>query len=340
MPKSYSVSQAVNRFKEHYGARLAGVSLTFIKHHDLKLGIAIRSKDLRPDNYPMILSHGQRTADIIVLTHGLSDSPQYMLAIGKRFYRQGLNVILPLLPGHGLKDPDRAMEDRFLDDKWRQEIDLAVEVAHLLGDRVSLGGFSTGGALSLNKLLRDPKNIKGGLFLFSAALDLGSLIEYLSGVLGFRYILQSYLRVKDGVVAGTGLNPYKFPRLPKFAGPELGQIIVENEKFLKQWENVGKKITNPVFAAHSVHDKTVKIAGLLEVLKNHVNKGQACVISQNVSHSELVLAEDIPTGKANLKADKANPQFDWMMENAIHFFKKNVSFASNIAKNRNQSKES
>ena len=77
--------------------------------------------------------------------------------------------------------------------------------------------------------------------------------------------------------------------------------------------NHGEKISNPVFAAHSLHDARVKIAGLLEVLKNHVEKGVACIISENVSHSELVLAERIPP-------DKANPLIDWMMLNAIQFF--------------------
>ena len=49
------------------------------------------------------------------------------------------------------------------------------------------------------------------------------------------------------------------------------------------------------------------------MLKNHVEKGVACIISENVSHSELVLAERIPP-------DKANPLIDWMMLNAIQFF--------------------
>ena len=39
---------------------------------------------------------------MIVLIHGITDSPYYMEAIGKQFYAKGYNVVLPLLPAHGL----------------------------------------------------------------------------------------------------------------------------------------------------------------------------------------------------------------------------------------------
>ena len=183
MPETNPISEAFEKFKNHYAARLGQVEVAtdLPKIPEIKAPFIVKSAKLKDVNYPTIFSQGQRTSDVIVLTHGLSDSTHYMLAIGKRFYQHGLNVVLPLLPGHGLKDPDKAMEDRNLDVKWRQEIDHAVDVGLLLGDRISLGGFSTGGALSLNKILRDPNNIKGILFIFSAAIDLGFLIETSSG---------------------------------------------------------------------------------------------------------------------------------------------------------------
>ena len=52
---------------------------------------------------------------------------------------------------------------------------------------------------------------------------------------------QVYLKLKDGVIAGTGPNPYKYPKLPKFAGLELGQIINENEDLLKNLEVADQK---------------------------------------------------------------------------------------------------
>jgi hypothetical protein len=203
-----------------------------------------------------------------------------------------------------------------LDSKWKETIDSAVEVAHQLGNRVSVGGFSTGGALSLNKILREPASVDGGLFLFSAAIDLGLVDEFAR--VGF---LQTIVKLVSGKVKGIGPDPYKYPELPKNGGIELSQIIQENDDLWK-----GRKISQPVFAAHSMHDETVKLKGVLELLEDHVEKGVAFLISQQVSHSNLVLENDIQLQdmgeKAEYKQPKANPMFDSMMEDAVRFFRK------------------
>src|SRR5262249_20793557 len=159
-----------------------------------------------------------RTADAIVLIHGLSDSPFYMDAIGRAFYAAGCTVILPLLPAHGLKDPDHAMEDGDLAEKWKLMTDQAVAVAHQLGDRVSVGGFSTGGALSVNIALRHPEQIDGGIFLFSAALNVGEMNQLAGRSL---LIAPALARREDGDYRGDGPNPYKYPVFTLFGGLQL-----------------------------------------------------------------------------------------------------------------------
>jgi pimeloyl-ACP methyl ester carboxylesterase len=331
MPESPQLKPALDKFTDHYADRLAPVEPAYQDVLGIK-AFVVKSGQLRENNYPMIIHHGEKTRDVIVLTHGLSDSPYYMQAIGERFYQAGLNVVLPLLPGHGLTDPDKAMEDRSLDQDWRDELDQAVEVALLLGDRVSLGGFSTGGALSLNKLLRPPRKVEGGLFLFSAAVDMGSLVETASDVPFVRWVAQSILIWRDKVISGLGPNPYKYPKLANFAGLELGQIINENEDYLTQLAKDDKKIPNPVFAAHSVHDARVKIAGLLDLFEKHLQHGLAWIISEKVRHEEVVLANRIDLLPDYLRLEEfkdtktpmANPKFDLMMAAAIQFFKKSL----------------
>ena len=84
-----------------------------------------------------------------------------------------------------------------------------------------------------------------------------------------------------------------------------------------------------MFAAHSIHDETVKIEGVLELLEEHVEKGAAFIVSQQVSHSSLVLEndielEDVP-GFPDFEQPRANPMFEWMMDNAIRFFDRDIS---------------
>ena len=310
------IQEAIQLFSKHYSDRLGSVQQSNLDDSTVKEHLYFSSDKLKPENGPRILSHGKPMDNIIILTHGLTDCPFYVLAIGKHFYNIGYNVILPLLPAHGLKAPDDALEDKDLDKKWRTTIDNAVEVAQKIGGRISIGGFSTGGALSLNKILRDPEAIKGGLLLISAALSIGSANESLSR-LGF---LQAFAKITDGENKGIGPNPYKYPQLPNFAGIELGQIINENNNLLGK-----QKVTQSVIAIHAVLDETAFLSGITDFLKDHVEHGTAMLVSEGVAHDTLPLEEDIIQDESmtefTIYPSKANPQFAWMMKGVLDFFK-------------------
>ena len=134
---------------------------------------------VRDGCHPRIMEHEGPTAKAIVLIHGLTDSPYFMTAIGDYFFRNlGYNVYLPLLQCHGLKEP-KGMEGVTLDE-WKANVNFAVDIAASKAHQVSIGGLSTGGALSFYTAVKNPK-INGTLYLFSAALDLAGGI---SGVVG------------------------------------------------------------------------------------------------------------------------------------------------------------
>lgn len=306
-------------FKIHYQDRLGqtevhpleieGVAKAFILHHPL----------LKPGNGPRLFLHHETREDVVVLTHGLSDSPYYVQAVAQRFYAAGCHVVLPLLPAHGLIDPNDAMKDTTLNEQWQATIDHAVETATYLGKRISIGGFSTGGALSLNRILRNPAPINGGLFLFSGALSIGGLAE-MAGRLGF---IQSITRITDGNVVGIGRDPYKYPMLPSFAGIELIQIIHQNQALSE-----GMKLSHPVFAAHSVHDNTAQLGGLLRFMEEKVEKGATMIISAQVSHASVPLQREVTINPKETLGPEfpppANPMFDWMMDGAVRFFRKEI----------------
>ena len=163
-----NLNATIDIFQGNYQQRFSDTQILKIKNENgIHRQFQIKSSLLKKGNYPTIFYHGKKTKDVIILAHGLSDSPYYMKAIGRVFYEAGLNVILPLMPAHGLKEPDKAMEDSNLDNKWRNEMERSVALAELFGSRISLGGFSAGGALCYNYVLRHPAKIQGGLFLFS-----------------------------------------------------------------------------------------------------------------------------------------------------------------------------
>lgn len=322
-----------NQFQESY-SHLKSVTSKASTDEDGVQCYFIESPDLRPGNGPRILHHGKKTGHVIVLTHGLSDSPRYMEDVGKCFYKAGLNVILTLLPGHGMNDPDEAFEDKDLDTYWRQTIDRAVALAASFGDVISIGGFSTGGALSYNRLLRDLKDgkkiINGGLFLFSAAIELVPLGEFIVNIAP-----AALLKALDGVLKGVGPDPYKYPDLPKFGAKELDDIIDENSRLSE-----GKELEQPVFAAHCLWDDVADVHGVLKLLKNNAKTSSAFIIGEkierpkiedkdtptklvNVAHSTLPVKTPIVL-KENLGQVGPNTQFDQMMSAALGFFDEHV----------------
>jgi alpha-beta hydrolase superfamily lysophospholipase len=134
-----------------------------------------RSPAPDPDNKPFLLLHSGRTRHSILMVHGLTDSPHSMRELARMFHARGYNVAAVLLPGHGTRPQDLF---RVTLKEWREETDFGLAVAAALGQKVSLAGFSTGGALALDALRRGcagpaPCDF-ADVFLFTPALKLVS----------------------------------------------------------------------------------------------------------------------------------------------------------------------
>lgn len=320
-PARASWEEATATFRTHYTERLGEVG---VERRPIDGGeeIALTSPLLRgPGNQPVLLLHEGPTRDVVVLIHGLTDSPYYMRAIADRFFAAGANVVLPLLPAHGLLEPDEAFEDRHLADKWKACTRHAVDVAVLLGDRVSIGGLSTGGALSVHAALTDPERLNGGVFLFSAALSVGGFNEF-AGRLGF--LFGPIARAQDRGLKGVGPNPYKYPQFSSHGGLQLTHLIREINK---RESKAGPR--QRVFAVHSIHDEAAFPKGLGRLLRSEGVQGVAVVAARNpaIEHASLVLEHDIEldpeliTTKKPPPTPRANPVFDNMMNLAITFFR-------------------
>ncbi len=335
-----------NAFASHYDDRLGGAGTAPVMLSEVKQavptqlpGYYYQHPKLREGNGPRILYHGDTTQDVIVLTHGFTDSPFYMQDVATRFFEVGCNVILPLLPAHGLKEPDEAIRQEELDNRWRNTVDASVAVARLLGQRVSIGGFSTGGVLSLNKILRHSEMIDGGLFLFSAALSLGRLADKVGNSEIAEWVVGFFL--DRTAVIGKGPDPYKYPILPASVASEVVEIIQEGNAILQNIET----LPHPVFAAHSQHDETAEIQGVIDFLSQHVSPEKQLFFSiadKKVMHATLPLKTAVPIDltlvapnekspkQRKIKQDDwlkhvaANPHFEEMMNKAINFFQQKV----------------
>ncbi len=314
-----SWDEAIDGFRGHYAERLGEVGVV---RRPIEGGeeINLTSSLLRgPGNEPTLLLHAESRRDVVVLIHGLTDSPYYMRAIADRLFADGANVVLPLLPAHGLIEPDAAFEDKALAAKWKNSARHAVDVAVLLGDRVSVGGLSTGGALSVYLGLTEPERVNGGLLLFSAALSVGGFNQF-AGSLSF--LFGPIAKAQDRNLQGVGPNPYKYPQFSSYGGLQLTHLIRDINRLEK-----GVGLTQRVFAVHSIHDEAAFPDGLGRLLRTEGTRGVAVVVAYNppIEHASLVLERDIELDAAYVSEDdpppvpKANPAFESMMDLALTF---------------------
>lgn len=266
---------------------------------------------------PRKMVHPGGSDRAIVLLHGLTDSPYAMLAIGEYFYKNlGYNVFLPLLQCHGLKRPGKMIGVSLAE--WKRNVEFAVESAADKSATVSIGGFSTGGALGFYFAATDSR-ITGDLYLFSAAFGLyggpGSIfsraVEYL--------LTKPLLHLFTLPTPLIGVNPYRYARVPFNSVRELVALMWENNSLLQKFKKK-KKFKKRIFSAWTAADRVVSVDAIKDFAKVAAS-GRYFPFEigeeKNVHHACLILADPIyeegsPPGSDPL--EMPNPCFDEMMD--------------------------
>ena len=212
------------------------------------------------DNLPFILVHGAKTRKTVLMIHGLTDSPWYMRELGEILYRQGYNVVSVLLPGHGTKPEDLTTATKA---EWRKEVDRGLGIAAGLGEQVSLAGFSTGGALSLDALRRHPRLKADKLFLFSPALAINES-EQTSVFLGCQSLwLTTKIKGDYKEPAETAeVSPYNYTKMAINGVCQLNELIGDNNDGRAEILDSLRAAGTPVFAVESEADATVSPAAV------------------------------------------------------------------------------
>ena len=280
------------------------------------------SEFIREGCHPRIAKHSGSVDQSVVLVHGLTDSPHYMMEIARFFHESlGYNVYIPILQCHGLKQP-KGMEGVNVEE-WKKNVRFAVEQAALDTPKVSIGGLSTGGTLSVYTASYHA-SVNGALFLFSAALDLagGLLGEVKERIL--RTPLVDFVDAEDRNRSLIGENPYRYNRIDKGAARQLAYLMKEIDRMIKK-RNLGNLLNIPAFAAHSESDTTASIEGIKKLKALYTSQKftfQSFPKKMEVSHASLVLKHPIyKKGQYGIgePLEKANPFFDDMMESIRAF---------------------
>ena len=104
--------------------------------------------DVDPVCHTRLWSHGQKTPRALVYFHGYTNCPAQLDQLGETLYQKGLNVYVPRLPFHGLKDLMTTQQANLTADMLVRLTNDSIDIARGLGESVTVMGLSAGGVMA------------------------------------------------------------------------------------------------------------------------------------------------------------------------------------------------
>lgn len=170
--------------------------------------------------------HQQPTQKVCLFFHGFTAGCYQFEPLGEALFKAGYNVLIPLMPGHGIagnwdgKNPPPLPEDIQV---YQQFARAWVQQAQMLGEDLIVGGYSTGGVLAAWLAQECSSQIKKTLLFAPYFSGTNKLVDWLVETLPFYY---EWLN-KDNP-GNFGYDGFYMPALRIFL--DLGQAIIEQAK--------------------------------------------------------------------------------------------------------------
>ncbi len=107
------------------------------------------SEDIPSVSQTIFMTQGGRTDWVVVWFHGYTSSPFQFKQLGEICHQLGANVLIPRVPYHGQLDPYTNETRHLTARKMRQCVNEAIDIATGLGEKISIGGLSMGGVMTI-----------------------------------------------------------------------------------------------------------------------------------------------------------------------------------------------
>lgn len=169
------------------------------------------------------------TDKVCLFLHGFTATPEQFIPVGKAFFQAGYNVLIPLLPGHGIAGEWNGDNPPPLPENQQiyQEFGLRwLEIAQSFGKKIIVGGLSGSGTLAAWLALERPEQIYRAV----------AFAPYLSGsnkvVDLFVQVFNIYFKwITQPGVAHFGYEGFFMPALRVFL--DMGADVLEQAKTKK-----------------------------------------------------------------------------------------------------------
>jgi pimeloyl-ACP methyl ester carboxylesterase len=109
---------------------------------------ALDGPNVNPACRTRLYTHGHRTEKALVLLHGFTNCPAQFDELGRRFFEQGWNVLIPRYPRHGYTDRLSTAIAELTPDHLIAVANRSALAGGGLGERLTVAGLSLGGILT------------------------------------------------------------------------------------------------------------------------------------------------------------------------------------------------
>lgn len=226
----------------------------------------------------------------LLLVHGLTDSPYHVRAVAQIFAARGYYVIGLRLPGHGTT-PGALTKVAWED--WYGATEFGVrmlrgELERVGVTRFAVGGFSTGGALTLRYTLTaaqatDQRRLPSAVFLFSPAIGVSFFAEFA----GLHRTLSwmPYFAKFAWLSIEPEYDPFKYDSFPKNGGYQVRRLTDANNDSIAACHAADecRRRIPPIYAFQSVVDDTV-ITGKLVEMYTQIGTDRSELVLFDVNH--------------------------------------------------------
>ena len=227
--------------------------------------------------------HPEKTPKVCLFFHGFTATPEQFAAIGEYFFEAGYNVLIPLLPGHGIAGNWNQENPPPLPEEQQSYKDVGIywlQMSQEIGKEVVIGGLSGGSTLCAWLAIERAIQIHRAL-LFAPYLSGSNKVVDL-----FVWTFNIYFqwKTKPGH-AHFGYDGFLMPALRLFL--EMGEEILEMAK---------TRYSAPMFIISSASDRAVgekAHEALFEAVSRHQPKSWYDCFDQglDIQHNMMTKAE-------------------------------------------------
>ncbi|VXB67728.1 alpha/beta hydrolase [Pseudomonas sp. 8O] len=241
-------------------------------------------------NRSFILQPSGPARGVVVLLHGLTDSPYSLRHIARHLSEQGLLAVVPRMPGHGTV-PAALTAAHW--EQWLAATRLAVREARrqVPDGPLYLLGYSNGGALALRYSLAALEDqslaMPQRLVLISPMIGVTSYARY-AGLAALPALLPAFAKSAWMNVLPE-FNPFKYNSFPVHAARQTYELTSEVQDAFDAAEADGRlSRLPPVLAFQSLADSTVSTPAVVHDLFERLPANGSELVIFDINRSQAI----------------------------------------------------